>query len=166
MEILSDIITLDRLAKMFELESPSEVAENQPENCNCVCDFYVQEECTCGTADEEADYLRRYETAMINVIRDLFQKHGLTLEELKQTKKHWETRFRIRSDSWKDAAQEIKNTLNGVGYFHFNSVEEMKVSGPYASYKQVVLHHLAYIVDYPQVYGDYSARYRVERMMR
>lgn len=68
----------------------------------------------------------------------------------------------VPSNSWDDAANKIRETINGVGTFHFNNLREFLSSGPYTA-RQAVLSHLGYIKRYPDVYGGSGARQLYDR---
>jgi hypothetical protein len=72
------------------------------------------------------------------------------------TKKGQETTYKISpapGKTYTDAAKEIIEIINGVGYFHFGSVKEFTSSGPY-TLKEGVLSHLHWIPEAEDVYGD------------
>ncbi len=68
--------------------------------------------------------------------------------------------------SWEDVAEQLRELINGVGYFEFHSLEAFIESGPYESPKDVVEKHLHWVKDYAAVYGDTSAERLYERHMR
>jgi hypothetical protein len=87
---------------------------------------------------------------------ELFEVHGLTLIPDGSDRRPF--KFQIKPKvSWNDAAKKIVETINGVGYFWFQSLEEFLDSGPYTA-REAVLSHLHYIPQYPDVYGTPSAR--------
>jgi hypothetical protein len=112
---------------------------------------------------------QRWYNAVESAANSLFNEHKLELvEKSKKFKGGAEKFFEVEplshsAQGWKEAAQEIVNTINGVGMFEFNSVKEFIDSGPYGSAKNAVLHHLHWIKHWPEVYGDYSARRRFDR---
>lgn len=55
--------------------------------------------------------------------------------------------------TWKKAAVALTETINGYGWFWFDSAWEFVQHGPYISYKQAVLTHLPSIAHYGEVYG-------------
>jgi hypothetical protein len=69
------------------------------------------------------------------------------------------------AETWRDAAQAIMETINGVGPFRFRSLGEFLKSGPYSPC-EAVMEHLHWIKRYPDVYGSHSARSIVDRAMR
>jgi hypothetical protein len=98
--------------------------------------------------------------AVESAVSDLFEEHGLELVEVTRGT------FKLTPEkSWNDAAAKIIETINGVGYFHFNSVKEFLDSGPYTP-KVAVIEHLGWIKDYPEVYGESSVNQRYHRAWR
>ena len=58
----------------------------------------------------------------------------------------------IEGNTWRDVAEEMRQLVNGVGYFHFSSLTEFLDSGPYEPEDAVRL-HLHYLRRYKEVYG-------------
>lgn len=112
-------------------------------------------------AESEArseDY-RKWENALRRVAETYANHHGMTLI---QVRKKWE-RFEFRPvKSWDDAANAIRTTINGVGYFGFDSLKEFRDSIPVRSSKQVTLGHLHWMKDYGDVYGELSPKRLME----
>ena len=61
--------------------------------------------------------------------------------------------------------EKIRETINGVGDFHFSSLREFLDSGPYTA-RQAVLGHLRSIRSYPAVYGGSGAHQMYEQHWR
>ena len=111
----------------------------------------------CDTDEERDENWLSYSNALVQVFSRLCSNHGLIVEDVRD--KAWLKRVKPVA-SWKKAAKEILETINGVGYFHFRDVNEFCRSGPYTE-RAAVLTHIHYIKRYPDVYGDTS----VSRMM-
>ena len=111
----------------------------------------------CEAESEEAEeFFRKYERALIRAGERLFASHNLTLV---QKEDNFEV---IPVTSWADSLQQIIETINGEGYFHYSSVEDFLNSGPYSSEEEGVKTHLHWIAEYPDVYGDISAKREIE----
>ena len=97
----------------------------------------------------------------------LFEEHGLELDPTgKQGTEKRRYDFKIvPSNSWNDAANKLRETINGVGDLHFNDVKEFLHAGPYSA-RQAVLSHLGYIKRYPAVYGGQGAHQMYEQAWR
>lgn len=54
----------------------------------------------------------------------------------------------VRGKRWEDAADKIRETINGVGYFTFYSLREFLESGPYTA-RQAALSHLHCVLPPP-----------------
>jgi len=61
--------------------------------------------------------------------------------------------------SWEKSANLLRELVNGVGYFHFNTLEEFLDSGPYAP-EEAVVNHIGWLSDHYKVYGGRPARRR------
>jgi hypothetical protein len=97
----------------------------------------------------------------------LFEEHGLELKPVgkyKASKRPYELKI-VPKTSWNDAANKLRETINGVGSFHFNNLREYLDSGPYTA-RQAVLSHLHWIKRYPDVYGSQSAQRMYEQHWR
>jgi hypothetical protein len=164
----SDKINIDQLAKMFGLPDWEKIDEmNQ--------DHYW--EMSRGAADEEAEmdaqqaaaeevYGQWYD-AVERASSKLFEEHGLELTPTgKQGSPTRRYDFKIvPQNSWDDAANKIRETINGVGDFHFDSLKEfLHREGPTA--RKAALSHLGYIKKYPLVYGGLGAHQMYEQAWR
>ena len=126
-----------------------------------------------GLSDEEAaeagqkagdEVVAEIEIKYLNAIESAADKYfGEHHMELKPTKNY---SFKVVSKDWDKAANEIRQTINGVGYFHFNSLKEFKDSIPVRSSRAVALEHLQHIVRWGDVYGESSPKDLVDRSMR
>ena len=63
----------------------------------------------------------------------------------------------VARTTWRQAADQIRRTINGVGMFEFSSLQEFLRSGPYTA-RQAALSHLHWIKRAPDVYGGPSAQ--------
>lgn len=154
---IGDKMNIDQLAKLFGLPDFDKIDEMNQDHYH---------EMSQGAGDEE-EAEREAQTAVYNQWYDavesaaskLFEQHGLELTPTgKQGTEKRRYEFKIvPSKSWDDAANKLRETINGVGDFHFDNLREFLASGPYTA-KQAVLSHLGYIKRYPDVYGSSSAR--------
>jgi hypothetical protein len=169
----SDKITIDQLATMFNLPDWERIDEMNQQH------YW---EMAKGAEDEEAqieveraaqdDVYAQWYDAVEHAASNLFEQHGLELQPAGKwhpstyAKTKAERRPRqmkiVPSTSWDAAANKIRETLNGVGYFHFDNLAEFLKSGPYTA-RQAVLSHLGTIRDYPAVYGSSSAQRMYEQ---
>ena len=109
------------------------------------------------------DLYNNWYDAVHRVAEDLFGEHGLELAPVGKGKRTYELKI-VPKTNWKDAADKIRETVNGVGYFHFNNLKEFLDSGPYTA-QQAVLEHIGYIRRYPEVYGSTSPQRMYESAM-
>ena len=152
-------INIDELAEMLGI-TPWEKMDDLNE------DYYIEAGGGTEEGEQEArdEVFRKYHDALNNVADNLFEQHGLTLVPVGKERTPYEFRI-VPKKSWADAAEQIRETINGVGMFHFNSLKEFLDSGPYTA-RQAVLQHLHYIKRHPDVYGERSARDQFERAYR
>lgn len=105
----------------------------------------------------EQEY-NRYQNAVEKTAENILNKHNLLL--CKQ-----EDGYVVQpKTTWRDSLKEIIETINGVGYFYFHSVDEFLDSGPYGE-EEGVMTHLHWVKRYPDVYGDTSIRWMIDRYM-
>lgn len=162
---LKDQINIDELAKLFDLPPSDDVIES---NIDYISDAYMSEGGENEKAEMEAqdEIYGKWHDAVEYAATQLLERHGLTLKENRRSPKRRTYEYRvIPMKSWEDAAGAIMETINGVGYFEFNSLREFLESGPYTA-KQAVLSHLHWIKDRPKVYGDTSAQRYYDRSWR
>lgn len=172
----SDKITIDQLAAMFELPDWDRIDELNQQH------YW---EASRGAGDEKAqldaeraeqdDVYAKWYDAVESAASKLFEEHGLELQPAGKwhPSTHAKTKAERRphqmkivpSNSWNDAANKIRETINGVGTFHFNDLKEFLHSGPYTA-RQAVLSHLGYIKRYPHVYGGLGANQMYEQTWR
>lgn len=148
-------IDVDQIVKMFGLPEWNDVDEmNQ----------HYYWEAARGAEDEEAaeqevrdELYRKWYDAVTGVAEQLFGDHGLEIEATgKDPRLPYYYKIVPKKD-WGDAANKIRRTMSGVGYFSFDTLKEFLDSGPYTA-QQAVLSHLGTIAEYPEVYGSSSAR--------
>lgn len=172
-----DKINVDELAKMFEIPAYEDLDER---NIDYVADagHYAAEhaqkeglsEREIEEAREEAEMEAQDEVyqpwydGILHVSEKLFGEHKLELKPIGKDKRPWEYKI-LPKTTWEDAAREIIQTINGVGYFHFNSLKEFMDSGPYTA-RESVLSHIHWIADWPRVYGEGTARSMYDRYVR
>ena len=134
-------------------------------------------EASRGAEDEEAqldaereaqdDVYKQWYDAVESAASKLFEEHGLELKPTgKQGTKDRRYEFKITpANSWNDAADKIRETINGVGDFHFNNLREF-LDRQDGTARQVALSHLGYIKRYPAVYGGLGAHQMYDQAWR
>lgn len=169
---LTDKISIEQLAKMFDLPDWDRIDEMNQQ-------FYW--EMSKGAEDEDAQmeaesaardevYAQWYD-AVQHTAYELFGHHELELEPIKgRGADRRPYMFRIvpaaaGKHGWQRAAEALRDTINGVGSFHYNNLREFLDSGPYTA-RQAVLSHLHWIKRYPDVYGTTSAHRLYEHAWR
>jgi hypothetical protein len=173
---VKDTTDLDRLAKMFGIPTQEDLDEGSQ-------DYYAdfehevrQQALADGESEAEADATAekalhkeqrhqyvKYHSAVMGVVEDLFEKHGLTLVGKGRSSEPFEFKI-VPTTSWNDAADKIRRTINGVGMFEFGSLKDFLESGPYTA-REAVLSHLGHIASYPEVYGTASPRRQFDSSM-
>jgi hypothetical protein len=114
-------------------------------------------------AEHEAQrgYYNLWEGTVENGMDAVLKSVKLVAVPAKHIGKHNQT-FKIKpanGETWETVLTEIRELINGVGYYTFYSNKELKDSGPYTA-RQAVLGHLHYLSDYDAVYGGgYGSRW-------
>ena len=167
----ADKITIDQLAKLLGLPDWDSVDEkNQHHYWEMSRD--AEGEDTQIKAEQEAQeaVYRQWYDAVESAAEKLFGEHDLEFLAMKHTRKVNQN-YRphvlkiIPSKSWDDAADKLRETINGVGDFHFESLREF-LKAEASTAKQAVLSHLGYIKRYPAVYGGLGANQMYEQAWR
>ena|ERR1022692_2311935 len=118
-----------------------------------------------STAEGEArdeDY-RKWLSAFEKMAETYFAYHRLNIEKVNNKKFFG---YKVTSDDWDNSALDVMSTINGVGYFGFNSLKEFKASIPVKSSRQVTLQHLHWIRYYGEVYGEMTPSRIMDRCWR
>lgn len=168
-------IDLESLCKLFKIPTLEDVIEENTDYvAECGASAVEEYRADAGeeaTAEGEDEAREKWEQAASNeifhnwhnaamaAIEKVFADHGLTLEPVRVRRKipdrPWD--FRIRPvESWIDAADKIRDTVNGVGMFYAATLKVFLDSGPYTA-RQAVLSHLPWMQQRAEVYGDRSA---------
>jgi hypothetical protein len=172
---LSDKTDIDVLAEMLGLPSWSTVEGMNEQYFAEAGSTAYRQALDEGESEEDAqeasfdaeteantDLWKKWYDAVQRAADELFGQHNLELDPITGRRKNPRPfEFRIVPTSagkngWDVAANKIRETINGVGMFHFNNLREFLESGPYTA-RQAVLTHLSYIKRYPDVYGTTSA---------
>lgn len=168
---LTDKITIAQLAELFKLPDWDRIDELNQE-------FYWEQ--SKGAPDEDAaleaeraaqeEVYASWYDAVEYVADQLFEEHGLELRPMPVKRRGVvdERPFVFKivpMNSWNDAADKLRETVNGVGYFHYNNLREFLVAGPYTA-RQAALSHLHWIKDFPAVYGGQGPRQMYEARWR
>jgi len=120
----------------------------------------AEDEALKAEEEEDAEVWTKFKDAVEFVADDLLRKHELALSCEKDG-----TYEVYPLKSWNTAADLIRVTINGVGYFHFGSLKEFLLSGPYSP-REAVKGHLHWVKDWQEVYEGGKAWALVERRMR
>ena len=147
----------------FDDEARREVDEDDYLDEEGELDESAYDEAVTERADElrleaEQAHSRRYynlwEGTVENGMDGALANVKLVAVPSKKIGKHDQT-FKIKpaaGETWETVLTEIRELINGVGYFIFYSNKELKDSGPYTA-RQAVLGHLHNLSDYGEVYG-------------
>ena len=184
---VSDTFTFDQLCKAVGLKASYEGASGLIEhNMNYVAEAgnYAYDEAINDERDEDEAEEARYEAehkaeseivgsyieAAVSTIEDQLTEH-FALDLIEVTKKNkkgeptGERRWQIKPlRTWKESLGLIVETINGVGYFHFDSLREFLNSGPYTE-REGCLTHLGYLSDHADVYGGRSLERQFDRSL-
>ena len=184
---VSDTFTFDQLCKAVGLKASLEGAMALIEhNMNYVAEggnYAYDEAINDGQDEDEAEEARMaaehkaeseianlYVDSAVGTIEDQLSEHfALNLIEVSKKNKKGEytgeRRWQIKPlRTWKESLGLIVETINGVGYFHFDSLREFLNSGPYTE-REGCLTHLGYLSDHADVYGGQSLERQFNRSL-
>lgn len=181
LRMAKDSINIDEIAEMFELPTWEKLDEMNIDYFGDQRSFAEDYARKHGASEEEAeqegykaeeeaqtDLFNKWHDAVMHAAEKLFGEHGLELQGKRVKGKRVSRPYDFKvvpKKSWSDAADKLRETINGVGYFHFNTLKEFLDSGPYTA-RDAALKHLHWIKDYPAVYGDTSAQRMYDSQMR
>lgn len=173
-------ITLERMANLVscknkEVLSVDDYLERLAESSSTVYAEVLRDCLNEGMSEDEAQakaedaeqkeidhYAKQYRAALEYACEKMLEEHGLLMQELK-TKPGV---FKLRPvTTWKAAAARLAETINGVGMFHFGSVQEFADSVP-DTMRGTVLQHLHWMCYRPEVYGSTSYASLVHSYLR
>ena len=170
---LSNVLSLDDLAELLGITTFEALREfNEDYLAESWVEGYqyalqegeseedAEEQGVVAKQKAEAELYHSWEQALTYVASKLFAKHGLELED----EEGWERKV-VPIESWKDAARQIMNTINGATTYEFSTVADFLKSGPYTP-KEAVLRHLHWIRQYPDIHGGGSAARLFEQRFR
>jgi len=166
-KVLSDKVTLDDLAKLIGASDFDKLYESNSDYAwdagrAAVPDDWdgeITDSPDFQEAEEAANSAlwKAWQKSVLAVIEPLFDEHKLDLAEIDSYN------YKIvPKTTWEVAADAIRRTINGVGYFEFSSLREFLSSGPYTA-RQAVLLHLGSIPDWTEVYEGGSTKHAFER---
>lgn len=176
-------ITIDELTDSLGVRRVDEVWDDLLESGSETYVYAYREALSEGMSEEDAEefaqkaeqeemdeVFRKYVDAIESAAEELYGQHGLsiTIPTKRIEGREVQVLDKIKVEptkTWRAAAAEIIETINGVGMFHFDSVEEFLESGPYTPC-EAVMSHLHWIKEYPSVYGTRSAESMVDESMR
>ena len=153
---LNDKINIDQLAKLLDLP-PWEDVDEQNQHYYWELARGSEDETAAEDAARDEAFGQWYD-AVERAATKLLEEHDLELQpaDSKNTSRPYQLKI-VPSTSWDSSANKLRETINGVGTFHFNNLKEFLSSGPYTA-RQAVLSHLSWINRHPDVYGGQSAR--------
>lgn len=155
----SGVINIEQLAEMFELPSWDDIEElNEEYIFDATRGAESEEEAMKAQEEAASELYRKWHDSVESVAESLFAVHGLVLtpKKHKGALRPYEYKVEPKTD-WRDAANKIRETINGVGYFHFTTLQEFLDSGPWTA-REATLGHLHWTKRYPEVFGESSAR--------
>lgn len=156
---------IDELAKTLGLPDWNEIDDyNLNYYCESASTVEGEEEQTEAEDAARDEVFGQWHSGVLNAAKHVFGEHGLVLAPRGKRERPYEFEI-VPAVSWFDTIEKITDTINGVGYFHFSSVEELLRSGPYTA-REAVEGHLHWLKKRSEVYGDTSAQSIYERSFR
>jgi len=175
---LSNSIDLNQIAELFDIPGSDKFIDLNTDNVWEAGDYALKEALKRGSSEVDAekardaaemeagdDAFREYHGAVLSAAEVAFEHIGVMLTPKRKGEKH---PFEFKVDpikSWEDAAEKIRDVINGEGYFGFSSLKEFLSSGPYTA-REAVLGHLHYANVYHEVYGTTSPERQYESAFR
>lgn len=168
-----NVRTVEQLAELFDLPEWDDIHERNWEYWADRGTYAYDSALEDGDNEEEAEAAReeaeqeaeqevfsQWHNGVVSAAERIFEEHKLKLVPVDTHKYPWEYKVEPEiagAKGWRAAAEELLETLNGVGHFYFSSLDDFLDSGPYTP-REAVLSHLAYMSYWPEIYGAHSAR--------
>lgn len=165
----TDKLNIDAIASMFRLPEWSDFEERNQDNIREHGSYAYRSALDDGKRESAAekardkaerqardDYYHAWYDGVMGAAEEAFEVHGLELVPApgrRKSPRPYSYKVEPRT-SWRDAAEQIIETINGVGMFHFSGVADLRRSGPYKSDREAVLVHLGHIPSAAEVYGN------------
>lgn len=156
---VSDTVSFDNFCSMFGLTTYSEVVERNHS--------WVQETAWDSSREFEADSPEResaWDAASDSLWETINQAYDSALkaafEYLSDTCEisvavDWENqKVTFGSEDWNKAIEIVIESINGYGTFHFESPEDLILSGPYAGMKEATISHLHWHSERGNIFGE------------
>jgi len=166
--LTSNKITFDRLCHFLKVPDSEKWDEENIDSFYTHWEGATEEDLQKAEEESRDEAWRAYYDAVLFVAEQCFDYHGLSLSCHKKSSKDRPFDFRVVPNpgrNWLECANQIRTTINGVGYFHFDTVKEFLDSGPYTA-REAALKHLGWIPDWYDVYEGGKAHSRVYRRLR
>lgn len=155
-------VDVDQMAERLKLSSWDTVDE-------CNQEYYWDEArgADAGVEGEEAkadaladaesaardDLFHKWHAGVTRAFEKLLDVHEMRLVPCRAKDEYPFEYFVLPKTTWAAAANALRETVNGVGHFHFSTLRAFLASGPYTA-RQAAIGHMHWMVDYPKVYGD------------
>lgn len=177
---VTDMLTFDGLCELLGVRTSEKWLDDWDKISDGLWNPELSEEENQKYEEEARDEAySAYEQAVLQVAEHVFGEHELALNikwgehSCRDEKKRWQTRRYVKgykvtpkaTHTWQDCANAIRETINGVGYFHFASTKEFCLSGPY-TFREAVLSHLHYVPRWYDVYEGGKAASRVDQAVQ
>lgn len=161
----SNKISFERICKLLKVHTPEEWDELNIDS------FYPYNSDLDITEEEKLRYeeemrteaWQKYQDAVIKVADELFSNHNLVLMEDEHGLEF--TIVPKNKGNWCEPAEQIRQTINGMGPFWFGSLREFLDSGPYTA-REAVLNHIGWIPCHYKVYGEGNASIKIDKYLR
>lgn len=172
------VLTVNEVATLFGLDTYDTLDDDSMDYRYEVGQSAYEEALKRGMDEDAAEQAREYAEeeisrdlfyqwhgAVLKAADHLFDAHGMKLVPVRPRDRYC-TQFKILpTTTWKNAANEVRKTINGVGEFYYASVRAFCDAMPDTP-RGTALTHLHWLVEYPRVYGTTTARSMYERAFR
>jgi hypothetical protein len=179
--LTSDKLDMDRICRLLKVDTLDQRTEwLERHACGSLwgtaSEDWTEEQNMAYELEQMTEASNAYVDAVMHVMHDCLDKHGLELVAVPPKSKRalrtwdpdrsWEYRVQpTPGRTWRDVADNVRRTINGVGMFVFDTTREFLDSGPYTA-REAVLQHLGWIPDWYDVYEGRKVATLVEGRLR
>ena len=156
---VSDTVSFDNFCSMFGLTTYSEVVDKNESWVSEAAwessrEFEADSPEMEDAYDSASDYLwnnisRAYDSALKAAFEYLSDTCEISVSV------DWDNqKVTFGSEDWNKAIEVVIESINGYGTFHFESPEELILSGPYAGAKEATIAHLPWHSERGNIFGE------------
>lgn len=156
---VSDTVSFDNFCSMFGLTTYSKVVE-ESESWVSEAAWNSSREFKADSDERDSAYESKFDSLWEIINRAYDSALKAAFEYLSDTCEisvsvDWDNqKVTFESEDWNKSIEIVIESINGYGAFHFESPEELILSGPYAGAKEATISHLHWHSERGNIFGE------------